>query len=288
VGFESGDQEDFDSSLLHQGLIQFIKAFVPNPPLWIQEGLAAYFEQAEYDSSTLSFSLKTDLVWLDTLKNIIRGNSTSSLIPISDLLLIDKSTALEKIEAFYPQVWGMIHFLINSQNNQVNRILWDSIKSMDSDLSMLDNAKKIKDNVFFWYGITKFEQDYKEYILGLKTFAELLKEGMAYYNNNELENAEESFSLALKRESANYIPYYYLGLISYSNKNYSYADQYYNTALQKGAPTALINYALGVNAFADNNFSTAKTYLNEAKKYDPVNYTEKADNLLKRIEGTTE
>jgi hypothetical protein len=40
VGFTKSAMADFNQSLLHQGFIQFIKAFVANPPLWLQEGMA--------------------------------------------------------------------------------------------------------------------------------------------------------------------------------------------------------------------------------------------------------
>ena len=39
VGFDT-DEESFDISLKHQGFIQFLRAFVPNPPLWMREGFA--------------------------------------------------------------------------------------------------------------------------------------------------------------------------------------------------------------------------------------------------------
>jgi tetratricopeptide (TPR) repeat protein len=102
-----------------------------------------------------------------------------------------------------------------------------------------------------------------------------------------LEKAKQSFSQALERDTTNYIPYYYLGLINYSQKDYLTADTYYNKALELGAPTALIYYALGVNAFADNNYEQAVSHLKEAEKLDPDNYKEKVDELLQRIKNSS-
>lgn len=38
------DDEQFDLSLTHQNFIQYFRAFVDNPPLWMREGFAVFFE----------------------------------------------------------------------------------------------------------------------------------------------------------------------------------------------------------------------------------------------------
>ena len=72
VGYEMSDEE-FDIALKHQGLIQFLRAFVPNPPLWLREGFAVYFEAAEFDEALGSAVYRENLAWLETLQSIVDG-----------------------------------------------------------------------------------------------------------------------------------------------------------------------------------------------------------------------
>jgi tetratricopeptide (TPR) repeat protein len=287
VGFEKNNESEFNQALLHQGFVQFIKAYITNPPLWLQEGMAAYFEQAEYKPDLKTFVIAGELVWLETLKRIIKNEDSSAFLPFDQFLNMDKTMALAKISTFYPEAWGLIYFLLKSPNRDINRILWDSLSVLSPADSVLDNSKRVEEKAFGWLGTAKIEEEYKDFILSMKTFPDLVTEGVNYYSNNELDKAKKSFSDALERDTTNYIPYYYLGLINYSQKDYLTAETYYNKALELGAPSALIAYALGVNAFADNNYEVAVSHLKEAEKLDPDNYKEKVDELLQRIENAS-
>ncbi|MBN1525571.1 MAG: DUF1570 domain-containing protein [Spirochaetales bacterium] len=284
VLFQKADTMDMEGGLLHQGFVQFLKAFVSNPPVWLQEGLAAYFEQSTYDAAKNKYSLPIELVWLPTLKKILSGTTAQSMITFDSFLTLDKTSAQMQIETFYPQSWGLVYFLLHSENRDINRILWDSIGSLDSALSVKENAERVKEKAFGWFGIQKVEQEFITYISSLQTFSDLVAEGVTYYSSQDYNKAEEIFNSALTRAENNYIPYYYLGLINYNKKNYSEAEALYMKSLELEAPAALIQYAIGVNAYADNDFEKAKTSLGEAKKTDPLNYTEKVDMILNTIE----
>jgi hypothetical protein len=93
VGYQKKDEADFNASLLHQGMIQFVKAFVPATPLWLTEGMAAYIETSEYNTETNAFTLIKNLSWLDSLKAILKEGSEKKYIPLADLLVIEKDAA---------------------------------------------------------------------------------------------------------------------------------------------------------------------------------------------------
>ncbi|HAK46885.1 MAG TPA: hypothetical protein DCO79_13330, partial [Spirochaeta sp.] len=42
------DENSYARYLAHHGFMQFLKTFVPNPPLWMQKGFAIYFEESYY------------------------------------------------------------------------------------------------------------------------------------------------------------------------------------------------------------------------------------------------
>ncbi len=289
VGFAKDDTDEFDSSLMHQGFIQFFKAFIPNPPIWLREGLATYLDNSVYNKTAGTFTYKPNMIWLDSLKSLISvdtsgGAATDSAIPLTEFLTMDRDSVQDKLEQFYPQTWGIVTFLMNSNNKSYNRIIWDSLSILDPNLTLAANSAKILTEILNWTDYNQITLDFVSYISSLKTFNDLVAEGIDLYTSTSLDGAEQNFLQAVMLEPESYIPQYYLGLLAYAKKDYVKAAEFYGKALGLGADSALTQYALGVNAFADNQFDTAIGYLTEAKKTNPDSYSQKVESLLQRIE----
>jgi len=277
------DPESFRESLNHQAFIQFIRAFVPNPPLWLREGFAVFFEKVVYNPQTAQAEYKENLAWLDTLKAIREKSGNAGLIRLGDMLGMTMEKAKERIDVFYPQAWGMVSFLANSNDKDHTRILWDSMSALKPDADLEQNISAVYRKAFKWYDEGRLVDDFLDYLSNRKSFRTLVQEGIDHYSKNELDKSEESFVGASELEVESYIPYYYLGLINYSRKNFSVAEHYYKQAMENGAQPSLVFYALGVNSFAANRFDDARNYLNKTKELDAA-YAEKAEDLLKRIQ----
>jgi tetratricopeptide (TPR) repeat protein len=274
--------ELYDPSLNHQAFIQFLRAFIPNPPLWMREGFAVYFEKVQFDPASGKSILKENLAWLETLQAIAQGRDGRKLIPTETILAIDVDQARGSIDIFYPQAWAMVAFLLDPVNQTYRRILWDGISAMRPESSLAQNVRSIQQRALRWYAADELNAAFIDYLGYKKSFRALVQEGIDFYSRNELGYAEENFFRAMDLEPGNYIPYYYLGLISYNNKSYSKARDYYDDALRNNAPAGLTYYALGVNAYADNNFDDAVASLGKAREADPA-YRDKAEELLRRI-----
>jgi tetratricopeptide (TPR) repeat protein len=285
VGYQKKDEVDFNASLLHQGMIQFVKAFVPATPLWLTEGMAAYIETSEYNTETNAFTLIKNLSWLDSLKAILKEGSEKKYIPLADLLVIEKDAASSSLDTFYPEAWGFVYFLLNAENKSYNRLIWDAMNRIDPRLSLTENSAYLKDMLSQWVDPAALETDYKTFILSIKTYYDEVLEGISFYTNKDYANAETHFLKAIDQKPNDYFAYYYMGLIKYSAAKYPEAEDYYKKALSMGAEKALTYYALGVNAYADNRYENAVEYLKEAKTADADNYMEKADKILNRIEA---
>ncbi len=284
VGFQQ-DPEEFDISLKHQGFIQFLRAFVPNPPLWMREGFAVYFEEVEFDSELGIAVYRENLSWLETLQSIVDGSAGVQPIVLSEMLRMNVEEARATIDVFYPQAWGMVSFLLNSPNRDHNRILWDSISALEPDASLSENSDTIYDEAFRWFEEQLLIDAFVSYVGERRSFRTLVQDGIEQYAETDLPSAEASFVTALKLREDNFIPYYYMGLINYDRQNYSLADFYYKEALALGSEEALTKYALGVNAYADNRFDDAVAYLEETIELSPGEYEDKAGQLLERIQG---
>jgi tetratricopeptide (TPR) repeat protein len=279
------DEKSFSASLIHQGCIQFLKAFVANPPVWLREGVATALESAAWDARAAAYMPRPNFAWLDTLKTIIRGETPQKLIPVTDLLMLTREMAQAKPDVFYPQSWGLVHFLLSSPEKSYNRMLWDSIAAVDPKATLEDNSQRVRRRAFSWAGEEALSRDFEAFILSQKTAGEWLRDGMDAYGKGDLAAADAALARSLDVEPENGAAWYYLGLVSYTRKDHAKAEEQYLKAFELGVNAGLINYALGVNAFAAGKSDMAVKYLQFAKDADKPAYGEKVDALLKRIQA---
>ncbi len=286
VGYFSEDGS-YDTFLAHHGFMQFLKTFIPNPPLWMQKGFAIYLEECRYSPEAKVVEYKENLNWLFTLEKYIsntEAESENSIIPFPTLLTMNVENANSSIDIFYAQSWGLVHFLINSSDNAYNRVIWDSIKTLNPDYDRTNNEVAIIKNAFEWVNKNEFAKDFITYVDMIKTFPDLVQEGMDLYSKGDLSLSERIFINALSMKDDHPVPYYYLGLIYYAQGDYMMADYYYQTAIQMGGEEAITYYALGVNSYADKHFEEAINNLVKSYKKSPETYGEKSVELMLQID----
>jgi len=276
----------FTSSLLHQGLIQFLKGFIDNAPLWLREGVATYLDASTFDPATTTFTFHANLAWLDGLKANLRGETPEKMIPFMDLLGFTRDMAQAHQELFLEESWGLVHFLLSSPQPEYNRILWDSISSLSPKASLEDNSTAVRKRAFSWTPDQKLLQDFQAFMSSVKTGNDLVRDGVDQYTKGDLAGAEQTLGKAITLQPDSSAAWYYLGLIAYARHDYPKADDLYMKAFQLGANAAAINYALGVNAYAAGRNADAAKYLKFARDANPVVYGDKVDVLLKRLESS--
>jgi tetratricopeptide (TPR) repeat protein len=277
------EDKAFTASLLHQGCIQFIKSFIDNPPVWLREGVATYLDASVWDPAAGTFSLRQNLAWLDSLKAIVRGEGQNKLIALSDILSLSREKAQTQMDVFAPQSWGLVQFLLNAPDRGYARLMWDSVAALDPRATLEDNSQRAQKRAFSWIPEDTLQQDFRGYVMSLKTATDMVKDGIDQYAKGDLANSEASFAKSLELEPSSSTAWYYLGLIAYARKDYSKAQEQYLKAFQLGANAGVINYALGVNSFASGNNPDAAKYLTFAKQADAASYGERVDALLKRL-----
>jgi hypothetical protein len=273
-------EPDYSASLAHQGFVQFLKAFIPNPPLWIREGVAVSFESAVWDDKAGKLSYPENLAWLETVKSLKERNL---LMGLDKLLSIEQDEARADLDVFYPQAWAFTSFLLNSQDKSYNRLLWDSVAALRKDASLEDNEAAVAKIVDTWYGKDAVENAFGAYLADRKTFPELVALGVRKYADKAWDEASAAFAQAQAMNAASYVPDYYLGLIAYAQNQFDVADGHYKQALALGCDPAITNYALGVNAYAQNRLDDAKGFLQIAKTSSPDRYGDKVDSLIAKI-----
>ncbi len=278
------EEPDYSKSLAHQGFIQFIKAFVNHPPLWLREGFAVFFETARWDKEAGKLVFEENLAWLPAVKKLYADYGREGLIPLKELLTMKKEDLEAQPNIAIPQAWALVSFLSQTDNRRYNRVLWDSVASLNPSATLAVNSEKAAETIFRWTKEEKLTEEYYAYIESRRSFKELVEGGILDYSEGSYDRARTSFQKALARDESYYIPYYYLGLIAYAQENYEQADYYYEMARETGGPADLMDYAQGVNAYAAEQIDSAETYLTRVKQENPDQFGPKAEDILTRIE----
>jgi tetratricopeptide (TPR) repeat protein len=258
----------------HQAFIQFLRAFVSNPPAWMREGFAVYFSGLRAGENG-ELSYEENLAWLDTVKAL--GNR----MPQAEAILrADSGTVPENFQA---SAWALVSFFLNSGMEEYFRTMIESFMILDNSKSAAENGEAVYARISAWSPQPALAADFASYLASRRTFAELVNEGTKAYSSGDPFTAELAFMAALDQKPAQHIPYYYLGLIAYDERNYNLAEQYYRSSLEYGADKALISYALGLNAIAAGRNSEAVVFLQDAAAASPERYRDRVETLLERI-----
>lgn len=261
----------------HQAFIQFLRAFIPNPPSWLQEGLAIYFTTLGYDRTTGEVTYEENLAWLDTVKGWGKSAPSLESIIMSD---IQNPVASPQIQG---ASWALISFLLNTDNEEFRRSLYEIFMVLSPSESREGNSRLALKRITPWIDIDQFTGEYTQYLADRKTFVELIDLGRQAYAAKDSAKAEVLFLSAMNLQPTHYAPHYYLGLLSYEQKKYDMAENYYRSALVYGADEALVNYALGLNAGAAGRKADAVRYLEKAAAAAPERYKAKVQDLLPRF-----
>lgn len=113
------DRDGMMRTIRHEGLHQYLDGIVEDPPIWLNEGLAEYWEAAEFTKLN-TFPAHRDNV------NTLRGLFTHELrTPLADLLHLDGAEFHARPRIRYAESWLLVHFLRHSTHE--NRALFDDL-----------------------------------------------------------------------------------------------------------------------------------------------------------------
>jgi tetratricopeptide (TPR) repeat protein len=264
--------------LPYQAFIQYLRAFIPQPPSWIKSGFAVYFSGLSF-SETGEINYRENLSWLEAVR-------AAPIPPVKAILLADAAeggfpgTELSGTN-FDALSWSLSSFFLNSGNEDYFRTLLECFMLLSPDAGAAENSLILARRIGEWHGLENLDRDYRAYIDSHKTFSELMDQGRQAYLSGE--EARPVFLKALEARPDSYAPYYYLGLLAYGEGNWGEAERRYIQSLERGAGEAQIYYALGLNAAASLQGAKAAEYLSKAAETE--NYREKAERVLRLLPG---
>ena len=257
-------------ALPYQAFMQYLRAFIPNPPAWIREGFAVFFSTLTFDEKGEP-AYEENVAWLDAVKNK-KDLPGPGAVMMADVLGMP--------DDFQGLAWSVVSFFLNYEKRDYLRTLTDSFMLLSSSQSAAENAEAVMKRIFLWNNMDDLTACYLEYLASRKSFSELVAEGQQTYSAGKRDEAKRAFTAAHDQNPSHYAPCYYLGLLAYDNSDYDAAGQYYRLALSLGADEALVWYALGLNAAASGRYGEARDFLRQAADAAPARYKEKAEFLI--------
>jgi hypothetical protein len=272
---------DEERALPYQAFIQYLRAFVPNPPAWMREGFAVYFSALNF-SPEGNMIYEENLSWLGTVKSL--GPDAPSLEAVLFAGSGGTADADPRLQENFPaQSWAAVSFFLNNGNEDYFRSLTESFMLLSAAAAAAENAETIAKRIFRWSDAETMNRDYLSSLASRKPFPELMEEGQRAYAAKDRMTAEFAFYGALDQRPGHYAPYYYLGLLAYENNEFDLAEQYYLSSRECGADEALVSYALGINAAAARRSEDAVDFLRHAAEAAPEKYKTKAENLISKL-----
>jgi tetratricopeptide (TPR) repeat protein len=263
----------------HQAFIQCFRAFIPNPPSWMNDGFAILFSSLRFDPESEELTYDENLAWLDTVKKLGGGAAPPGLILLAD----DEAYSAGSIDNFKPLSWALASFLLNSGDEDYFRSLTEMFMALSPNASAAENSRAAARRLTLWTDFEELALDCQSYLEAKKSFAELVGAGQQAYGEGDFENAERLFAQARSMRPGEAAPCYYLALLAYGAKDYARAEDLYNAALYNGADPALVHYALGLNAVSAGRADPGIRWLEQAAEAAPDRFREKAERIIGRL-----
>ena len=167
VAFRQRSDNLLFEGFYHEGMHQFLHFYVPNPPIWFDEGLAQYFETARpgHVSSRRrpSYIVGGTKKWAASyLKEKLGGGRT---VPLRKLISMSREEFYGRNDTMnYAMAWAFTHLLVESKNRTLKQ-LW-----LDYFFALRDGADQEEANreVFGKVNLLRLQGMLEKYIERLK------------------------------------------------------------------------------------------------------------------------
>ena len=155
------------STIRREGTRQLVGQFIgPKCPVWVQIGLAKYFEYGQFKDGVFKFG-QAPIVEVNDLK---KGLAANKLIPLGDMLGMDVTQWNARAKANSPeaayqleQSWAMAHFLDSADNGKFRQPFAVFMGSIPQAASAMAAWTKV-----FGADVGAFEARWRQYLKDLK------------------------------------------------------------------------------------------------------------------------
>jgi tetratricopeptide (TPR) repeat protein len=263
----------------YQTFIQYLRAFIPDPPSWIRDGFAVLFSSLRFDPASEALLYDENLAWLDTVKKLGNGAAPPRFILLADT----EEYARGSIDNFQALSWALASFFLNYDTGNYFRALTEMFMVLSPDAGAAENSQAAVKRLTLWTDFDGLAGDYQNYLDAKKSFAELIEAGQKAYSEGDFEAAEQRFAQARSMRPEHAVPCYYQGLLAYAAKDFAKAEELYTIAFYNGADAALVHYALGLNAVSAGRSGDGIRWLEQAAAAGPDRFGDKANSIINKL-----
>jgi len=147
------------TTLAHEGFHQFLGYYVPNPPIWLNEGIAEYFEGMDPFERLVDSKKTINRYDLDAMKTYIKRGFT---VPMKRFIYMTQAEYYSNPNLHYPQGWSVIYFLAYASKSY-NKYFQDLVQHLKNGKDREEALDATFGNVDF----EKMERVWKAFILDL-------------------------------------------------------------------------------------------------------------------------
>jgi hypothetical protein len=160
------DTEAMLRTVRHEGFHQYLDCLMDNPPIWFNEGLAEYYEIADYVYRGLRCrggQVSTGhLLALHPLDQVIGLSRQLNITPLDRFLFITPEAFYKNPKVHYAQSWAFIHFLRHS-TDQNKQLFWTLFDALQKNIP----TRQALNQVFQGRDLGKLQEAFKTHIKDL-------------------------------------------------------------------------------------------------------------------------
>lgn len=149
------EHETMLETVRHEGLHQYLDGVMTDPPAWLNEGLAMYYEaNPKGEARPRGGSMRPDL--LASLRR-------QRMAPLSTLTSLDLGQFYADSELHYPQSWAFVHFLRDTtrQRRLMFRRIFDALRAGKSNAEALRAGLRQKT-------LAELDREFREHVIQLE------------------------------------------------------------------------------------------------------------------------
>ena len=276
--------------LRHEGLHQYLRSIINDPPQWLNEGLAELVEGYQWDAEANALRPFINRGFLrrfrEGILDVDQGvlNEKYHYVPIRQIIAASKADWLKTQEISYAESWAICYFLAHGPHDAYRPLLPSAIKVLQPNATRQQNTALILDRVFQDMDWDLFEERLLAYYRELKPPGfESLVQGQALMAQKKFAEAEAEFAKALSADPDHAPAFYFCGSARYAQSKFPEAEQDLLGAVERFPEYSSALFVLGKVHVYTRNREQAGKYLRLAKRYGtPARHV---DPWLKRIEN---
>ncbi len=269
-------------AIYHEYVHQIMRLNFPELPLWLSEGFAEFFGNANISDGTSDLGIATPNLLL-TLEN-------SMMIPLETLLSVANDSPYYrqegKVEVFYAQSWALTHYFMLGDKNAHTRQLMqfldllrqdvpeeEAIKRAFGDLKILEkNLSRYTRSMAFYHYRVAAKLDVKEDQYSIRTLSpaeSLALRGEILVHVGRLDEAKAMLRQSLELDSRSAIANEAMGLLYNRLQDSALAEKYFTAAAELDSKSYLAQYFAAQAAFERGESKLIEGYLRKALTINP-------------------